>query len=89
MPEWVVPAVVGVVVAVVGFLLRSKMADMSRESSAALVEVKKIHETMLQPVHLKNAVLEMAAELRQQFSQEYYTRREAEALERKVGNGKN
>ena len=87
MPEWIAPVAVGVVVGVLGWLLRSKMTDMASDSSAALVEVKKIHATMLQPVHLKNAVLEMAAELRQQFSQEYYTRREAEALERKIGNG--
>jgi len=45
--------------------------------------LRAIHANMLTPTHLENAVLKMAHELDEKFSQKFYTRREGEQLERR------
>jgi len=80
-----IAAGLAIVMSVVGYLVRSKITDIARESSESVAGVKAIQATMLRPSDLENAVLRMAVELRRQFSEEFYTRREGEQLERFKG----
>lgn len=71
LPEWFWPAVFTVTIGVVSWMARRTIAELGE-----------IRRTMLRPADLELAVARMGAEVQDKIADAYYTRREAEQLER-------